>query len=310
MYNRQLEVLIAVADCGSFSKAGEKLFISPTAVMKQMNLLEKRLGLTLLRRTNQGVCLTQAGQSIYTDSKFLIDYAKGALKRAGALERDRYTLRVGTSLLNPIGLFMDLWNRVNDIHPQFRMELVPFEDDHRSILATLNSVGERFDLIVAACNSAQWLRRCCFLELGRYNICFAAPKGHRLADKAELTLDDLHGERLMMIREGDSPIIDSIRDEIVALHPQIQIEDTPSFYDAGVFNRCEQMGCILLTLDGWSEIHPALTTIPAKWERTMPYGLLYSRRPSEGVTKFLNAVKELTLHEHGSAIFPEGSPLP
>lgn len=34
MYNKYLEVFIEVANTGSFSKAGEKLFISPTAVMK------------------------------------------------------------------------------------------------------------------------------------------------------------------------------------------------------------------------------------------------------------------------------------
>ena len=45
MYNKYLEVFIAVADTGSFSKAGEQLFISPTAVMKQMNLMESDLGL-------------------------------------------------------------------------------------------------------------------------------------------------------------------------------------------------------------------------------------------------------------------------
>ena len=38
MYNNQLETLIKAADCGSFSKAAEKLYISPTAVMKQIDV--------------------------------------------------------------------------------------------------------------------------------------------------------------------------------------------------------------------------------------------------------------------------------
>lgn len=41
MYNNLLTTLIAVADCGSFTKAAERLYISPTAVMKQINALEK-----------------------------------------------------------------------------------------------------------------------------------------------------------------------------------------------------------------------------------------------------------------------------
>ncbi len=60
MYHKYLEIFIQVADTGSFSKAGEKLFLSPTAVMKQMNLMESELGLSLLNRTNHGITLTEA----------------------------------------------------------------------------------------------------------------------------------------------------------------------------------------------------------------------------------------------------------
>lgn len=54
MINSQLRVFVCVADCGSFTKASEKLFISSTSIMKQLNALEYRLGLKLLQRTNQG----------------------------------------------------------------------------------------------------------------------------------------------------------------------------------------------------------------------------------------------------------------
>ena len=51
MYNRILDTFIAVADSGSFTKAADSLYISPTAVMKQMNTLEKDLNLVLMERT-------------------------------------------------------------------------------------------------------------------------------------------------------------------------------------------------------------------------------------------------------------------
>lgn len=44
MISSQLATFIAVAKCGSFSKAAENLFVSPTAVMKQIDVLEGRLG--------------------------------------------------------------------------------------------------------------------------------------------------------------------------------------------------------------------------------------------------------------------------
>ena len=39
MYNPQLDTFIRVAEAGSFSKAAQESFITPTAVIKQMNLL-------------------------------------------------------------------------------------------------------------------------------------------------------------------------------------------------------------------------------------------------------------------------------
>ncbi|MGN0598984.1 MAG: LysR family transcriptional regulator [Oscillospiraceae bacterium] len=48
MFNPQLKAFVTAADCGSFTKAAEKLFISPTAVMKQINALEDHLGLKLM----------------------------------------------------------------------------------------------------------------------------------------------------------------------------------------------------------------------------------------------------------------------
>ena len=74
MYNQQLETFIVVADMGSFNKAAEALYITPPAVTKQINLLEKDLGLKLFNRTHRGLALTEAGKYLYRDSKYIIQY--------------------------------------------------------------------------------------------------------------------------------------------------------------------------------------------------------------------------------------------
>ena len=58
MYNPLLTAFVCAADCGSFTKAAEKLYLSPTAVMKQINTLESHLQLQLISRTNQGRPIT------------------------------------------------------------------------------------------------------------------------------------------------------------------------------------------------------------------------------------------------------------
>ena len=64
--SQQLQVFLQVADSGSFAKAAQRLFVTPASVMKQMNALERRLGLTLLMRNNQGVSLTAAAPCMKT----------------------------------------------------------------------------------------------------------------------------------------------------------------------------------------------------------------------------------------------------
>lgn len=95
----------------------------------------------------------------------------------------------------------------------------------------------------------------------------------------------------MMVKEGDSETNDLIRMDLKKNHSAIRIEDTPQFYDISVFNRCIETGNVLLILECWQDVHPALVSIPVKWEYSSPYGLLYASDPPEDVLQFVSAIK-------------------
>ena len=292
MFNHNLTAFVSAVDCGSFTKAADKLFITPTAVMKQINSLESHLNLKLIERTNQGVRLTPAGEVIYKDAKFLFDFSKRSVENARqAAEVHDKTFCVGTSLLNPAKPFMDLWYKVNSQFPDYKLHLVPFEDDHEGILSEIEQLGEKFDFLLGVCDSRQWLDRCNMLPLGRYKKMCAVSRDHPLSGKKCLELSDLYGETLMMVKEGDSKTNDLIRSDLRKNHPAIRIEDTPQFYDISVFNRCIETGNVLLMLECWQDVHPALVSIPVNWKYSSPYGLLYALNPPEDVLQFVNAVK-------------------
>lgn len=294
MYNSQLTVFVCVADCGSFSKAAEKLFISATAVMKQINALEKHLNLKLIERTPRGILLTPAGDVIYRDAKFLFDYSRRSIENAKqAMNIHDTTFCVGTSMLNPAKPFMDLWYRVNKKFANYKLHLVPFEDNHEGILSEIAQLGEKFDFLLGVCDSKLWLSQCNMLPLGRYKKMCAVSREHPLAQKKQLEISDLYGETLMIVKQGDSEVNDRIREDLTQNHPAIQLEDTPHFYDISVFNRCAETGNVLLILECWKDVHPALVTIPVNWDYSSPYGLLYALDPPEDVLKFVNEVKEL-----------------
>ncbi|MGN8895658.1 LysR family transcriptional regulator [Flavonifractor sp. HCP28S3_F3] len=296
MLNPFLMTFLTVADCGSFTKASKQLYISPTAVMKQIDALESHLELKLLERTPQGVHLTPAGEVIRRDGKFLSDYVQRSLANArAASEAADTTFCVGTSLLNPAKPFMDLWYLVSREFPGYKLHLVPFEDEHRGILREIGQLGEKFDFLVGVCNSRAWLDQCRMLPLGMYRAMVAVRREHPLAGKERLEVADLYGQTLMMVKEGDSGLNDQLRADLRAKHPQIRLEDTPYFYDMSVFNRCAETGNLLLTLECWQDVHPGLVSIPVNWDYAIPYGLLYALDPPSDVERFVQAVKRVCL---------------
>lgn len=293
MYNQQIKTFIQVADSGSLSKAAEDLYVTPASVMKQMNALEKRLELTLLKRTNQGIELTEAGRYIYDFAKNMIAESEVAVLKARSIQqREIKTIRVGSSFLNPSNVLTDLWNKISGFSTEYRIKIVPYNDDHEQILSVVASLGKTMDFMVGVFGSQQMLSISEFYELGRYHLCIAVPRNHQLASKDKLSLNDLHGEHLIVVKSGDALYLDDLREMLKMTHPQIIFEDAHYFYDIETFNTCEATGSLLLTLDAWSDIHPSLVTLPVEWDFTVPYGLLYSPNISNEATEFLNIIKK------------------
>lgn len=77
----EMEVFVAVADSGSFARAGKRLRISPPAVTRAVSSLEERLGARMLNRTTRSVGLTEAGH------RFL-ERARRLLAEVDAAERE------------------------------------------------------------------------------------------------------------------------------------------------------------------------------------------------------------------------------
>jgi DNA-binding transcriptional LysR family regulator len=68
-----MAVLVALADAGSFSRAAERLGITPSAVSKLLQRLERRLGAQLVQRTTRTMQLTEAGQRYVARARAVLD---------------------------------------------------------------------------------------------------------------------------------------------------------------------------------------------------------------------------------------------
>lgn len=292
MYNPQLETFLRVADAGSFNKAAEQAYITPTAVIKQINLLEDSLGVKLFDRSNRGLRLTRAGKSLYQDTKYIIQYCKDSVTRAkNAMQKDTNVIRIGTSPMTPAQHLMALWPKIQVYCPDLKFQIIPFENTPENAREILGNLGKNIDVIAGVFDKTMLeLRSCAGLELSREPFCCAVSVHHRLAAKDYLTIQDLYGENLMLMHRDWSHHVDQLRDDIWQNHEKIHIIDF-DFYSMDVLNRCENTNDVLLALPVWANAHPLLKVIPVEWDYGIPYGLLHAPEPTETVARFLEAAQ-------------------
>ncbi len=69
----QLEAFIYIANTGSFSKAGELLFLSQPSISSKIKVLEKELGTPLFERNYSNVYLTEEGETFLAFAQAAVD---------------------------------------------------------------------------------------------------------------------------------------------------------------------------------------------------------------------------------------------
>lgn len=294
MVNPQIETFIRVADAGSFSKAAEQAFITPTAVIKQINLLEAELGVQLFERSYRGLALTKAGKSLYRDAKYIVQYCRDAVVRAkNAMQEDEQIIRIGTSPMTPAQVLLALWPKIHERCPDLKFQLVPFENTPENAKEILANLGQNIDIVAGIFDDTLLdLRKCKGFELSREPICCAVSINHPLAERDRLKIGDLYGENLMLIHRGWSHYIDMLRDDLWMNHSQIHIVDF-DFYNVSVFNQCENSNDVLMAIGAWERVHPLLKIIPVEWDYTIPFGLLHAPEPTKTVKDFLSALQSI-----------------
>lgn len=243
MLEPAVRTFVAVAETGSFNKASGRCYVTPTAVMKQMNRLESRLGVRLLDRGPEGITLTEAGRVFLEDAVALDRQAHDAVERARDAGGARsIMIRIGTSPQLPCRALTDLWGGLVAERPadpavrRFKFAVVPFHDCNRLLLSRIQALGRGeesgFDLVVGERGFARKVKGIRYLPLRRWSrLTVAVPWNHPLASRSRITPEDLHGHTLMMVGEGISDVFDDLRVWLRRKHPQIRIVDEPSHCD-------------------------------------------------------------------------------
>lgn len=137
-----LDEFVAVAECGSFLRAAERLRMSTSHISRQVARLEERLQARLFYRTTRRVSLTEAGQTFFGRCQRLIEERDDAFLAISDLHgAPTGLLRMTAAVAYGERFIVPLVNAFMAQHPLLRVEI---ELSNR----TLDMVQEGYDLAI------------------------------------------------------------------------------------------------------------------------------------------------------------------
>ena len=139
-----LVAFAAVSDAGSFSEGARRLGTSKSAISKQVQRLEQRLGARLLHRTTRSLSLTEPGRLAYEHAVQVARSAQAARSAVESLASEpRGLLRVTTSVAYGKAVLLGLVGEFLRRHPQVQVDvllvdrMVDFAEEHIDIAVRL-----------------------------------------------------------------------------------------------------------------------------------------------------------------------------
>ena len=113
----KIRIFHVVAEAGSFTKAGEQLGLSQSAVSRQVSALEDELGSTLFHRHARGLLLTEQGETLYQTAHDVV----GKLALAEARLKDAKGAPKGELIVTSTVGFGSMWlaPRLKEFHDMF-----------------------------------------------------------------------------------------------------------------------------------------------------------------------------------------------
>lgn len=295
MYSRHIESFIETAKAGSFTKAARALYIAPSSLIQQIDLLEQRLGVVLFERGHRGVTLTEAGESLYRDAVDIVRRSDEAVARARRIQRGEGAVRVATSLLMKCRMLPGIWSHMIEEAPGTRIDIISLESAGVQPGSYLRGLGVSYDVMEGLFMSELYQDRCLFLELLRVPLCLAMPRSPRSASADVVDAAMLRDLDLVMMKQGVSADYDAAHRYLADLGAN-RVTEVP-FYTVELFADCELNQRAIVTFEMWEDIHPNLVCIPFAEPYSMPYGLIFPKRPSGPAMKLYQTAKEMLASE-------------
>lgn len=209
---RHLQLLVKVAELGSFRKAGEAVGMAQPSVTHVVSDLENLLGVELFQRHARGVTPTPFCEELLPVARRMIQALSLGLEAVAArMSRAQGSVRLGASAAAISGLLAQTLPAFNDHHPEVQVHLAEVQGDALGLLI------ERGEADLVACRQPAIVPEgWAFAPLLEDCLVVACGTDHPLAGKQRLKLADLAQETWLAPPLGTAGR--RVLDELLARH--------------------------------------------------------------------------------------------
>lgn len=194
---RALQYLVKLAELQHFSKAAEACFVSQPTLSTQIMKLEEELGVQLVERIPRKVQLTPVGKDIAERARHVLrDIDQIHLTARRSRDPEKGTLRLGIFPTLAPYLLPHVVPGIRKRFPNLKLQLS--EEKTEDILKQLDDGDLDAALLALPLDEDGLEIEILFEE----PFLLALPESHPLADKAEIVMEDLAGEELLLLEDG------------------------------------------------------------------------------------------------------------
>jgi LysR family hydrogen peroxide-inducible transcriptional activator len=261
---RQLEYVVALAECGHFGKAAKQCHVSQPTLSVQVGIVEDSLGVQLFERTSTTVLLTPVGERFLHGARVALaavnDLLDSVAKHSAALGG---VIRLGTPPTFGPYFLPTFLPPLHEKYPDLKIYIT---EDRPAAIETAVAEG------TLDCGLGPFFgeHSLTFVPIGRERLFLGVPANHPLAKKRSVVVEELGGERLLVLGSGHqllesvqqlanasraTVIDDYVGTSLDAIRQMVSIgmgcSLFPELYARAEFRNAEDVH--LLELENWSE---------------------------------------------------------
>lgn len=270
----QIQYVLEVAACGSFTKAAEKLYVTQPAISHQLRALETELGVELFRRDTHSLALTDDGVRFCRYGENVMK-AMRELEMAFDVDSGRTNrLRVGLYMFHEIGSLNKI---IIDFISQYHIMIKTFSVETADAYRMLES--EDLDFAVVNNWETEIPSSLEYHVLARETATLLMSRKHPFAQREYLTLEDMGQVQLMFDEKNPKMykhFIHICREKGITLLPSAVDPDSPTMEIAAIESN---LGVSLMKASTSKYyMNDKLTAVPIKPDLEFVVALLHKKK--------------------------------